>query len=490
MAADSGDIVDRVVQLEEGFLALRLLVTGPEAATATAADMELRLFRELLTMGRRLLELFFLTRAASRPAVPVAPDGTLLSECHRRPTTYLSVFGKISFQRHRFFAPGQAGVSPLDEALSLPERCYSSLLRDWAGHEVVDAAYDLCAQTLERILGLSLAKSALETLVQDDAEDVDAFYAQKPLPTAAAEGSILVVQADGAGVRLVGTEPSERTGHQTSKRETVVTTVYSIQPNVRTPQEVADALLRETDRDNPPRPRGLRPAPIGKETRATLDGKAAAFARLRERVERRDGTHIQQRVALTDGAEAYQDRMNSTFPNFTLVLDILHVLTYLWPAAQALHGGWPSPASRAYMRAQLPVLLAGQTQAVIDDLTTRLLAATALPAYRRKPVLDAIRYFTNHASSMRYDLYLARGWPIASGVIEGACKHVVRGRLDRSGMKWARSGAHAMLQLRTVRINGDWDAYQRFHRQQVHLRRYGTAAPPDHAEAQALALAA
>jgi len=489
MAADSSDIVYRVAQLQEDFRALSVMVTGPEAATATAASMELRIFGELLAIGRRLLELFFLTRAASRPAVPVAADGTPLSACHRRPTTYLSVFGKITFQRHRFFAPGQAGVSPLDEALSLPERCYSPLLRDWAGHEVVDVAYDLSVRTLERILGLNLAKSALETLVQEDARDVDAFYAQKPVPAAAEEGPILVVQADGAGVRLVGTEPSERTGHQTSKRETVVTTIYSIQRHVRTPQAVAEALLHDASQDKKPALRLVRPAPIGKETRATLDGKAAAFARLHERVQRRDRAHIQERMALTDGAEAYQERMATTFPNFTLVLDILHVLTYLWAAAQALHGGWPSRACRAYVRCQLEALLAGQTQTVIDDMAAKATAAR-LPSYRQKAVDDAIRYFTNHASSMHYDLYLARGWPIASGVIEGACKHVVRGRMDRSGMKWARPGAHAMLQLRTVRLNDDWDDYQRFHRQREHLRLYGASSLPDLAEAQALALAA
>lgn len=141
------------------------------------------------------------------------------------------------------------------------------------------------------------------------------------------------------------------------------------------------------------------------------------------------------------------------------------------------------------MRRQLETLLAGQTQAVIDDLTSRRDAAR-LPIYRRKPVDDAIRYFTNHANSMRYDLYLARGWPIASGAIEGACKHVVRGRMDCSGMKWARSGANAMLKLRIVRINDDWDDYQRFHCQQEHLRLYGASSSPGPVEAQALALAA
>jgi hypothetical protein len=450
--------------------------------------MELRIFREVLALGKGLLELFFAVRAASRPAMPLAPDGTTLSECHLRQTTYQSVFGRVTFRRHRFFAAGQAGVSPLDVALSLPERCYSSLLRDWAGHELTDAAFEAGRRTLERILALDLSKSALETLVREDAMDVDAFYEQKAPPAKSDEGPILVAQADGAGVRLVGTEPSERTGHATSKREAIVTTLYTIERHVRSPAQVAEALMRD-GKDVDRTLRVVRPAPSGKETRATLDGKEAALARLGARVQTRDGPHIVDRVALTDGSEALQDRTAAALPNFTLVLDIMHVLTYLWPAAIALHGGCLSGACRVYVRAQLEVLLAGQTQAVVDDLATRLEAAHLLP-WRQKPVHDAIRYITNHADSMHYDHYLAHGWPIASGVIEGACKHVVRGRLDRSGMKWARPGAHAMLQLRTVRLNDDWDAYQGFHRQQEHLRLYGSTAAPDFPEAQARALAA
>jgi hypothetical protein len=488
MAADSADIVDRLEVLREEFGALSALVTGTEALGATAADMELRIFREVLALGRGLLELFFVVRAAGRPATPLAPDGTTMSECHLRQATYQSVFGRVTFRRHRFFAAGQAGVSPLDAALSLPERCYSSLLRDWAGHELTDAAFEAGRRTLERILALNLSKNALETLVREDAVDVDAFYEQKLPPPKADEGPILVAQADGAGVRLVGTEPSKRTGHATSKREAIVTTLYTIDRYVRSPAQLAEALLGD-GKDADRALRAVRPAPIGKETRATLDGKEAALGRLRERVQTRDGPHILDRVALTDGSEALQEKTAAALPNFTLVLDIMHVLTYLWPAAIALHGGLRSGACQVYIRVQLEALLAGQTQTVIDDMAERLAVAQLLP-WRQEPVHDAIRYFTNHADSMHYDQYLARGWPIASGVIEGACKHVVRGRLDRSGMKWARPGAHAMLQLRTVRLNEDWDAYQGFHRQQEHLRLYGSTAAPDLPEAQVRLLAA
>lgn len=489
MASDSGKIVDQLRRLDEDFRTLVEMVTGPDAMECTAAKMELRIFREVLALGRQLLEVFFTVRASKRPTVPMAAEGTPLSECHRRRTTYLSVFGKIQFKRHRFHAAGQAGQSPLDAELSLPERCYSAILRDWVEYDLTDTAYDESAKIIERILGIDISKNALETLVGEDAADVDAFYDQKPIPAVADEGPILVIQADGAGVRLVGTAPSERTGHRTSKREAVVTAVYTIGRHVRTPQAMAAALMRRFDVTTVPAPQPVRPAPVGKESRATLYGKDAAFEQLSQRVAQRDGAHIEDRVALTDGAEALQERMLAQFPDFTLVLDIIHVLDYLWAAANAIYAGRAPDACRSYVHTQLEVLLCGQTQAVIDDLT-HCANTLRLTRSNRTPVDDAVRYFTRNAPLMRYDLCLARGWPIATGVIEGGCKHLVRGRMERSGMKWTRSGAQAMLDLRAVRINGDWDDYQLFRRHQEHQRLYGRCPPSACPEAQAVALAA
>jgi hypothetical protein len=236
-------------------------------------------------------------------------------------------------------------------------------------------------------------------------------------------------------------------------------------------------------------PRSLRPEPIAKETRATMQGKDAAFAQLSRRVEPRDGAQTQDRVAITDGAEPLQERMTACFPTFTLVLDVIHGLDYLWAASTAIYGPAMRDACRGYVAIQLELLLAGQTQAVIDDLT-QFAARVGLPAAKREPVNDALRYFTRNAPFMRYDLDLAHGWLIASGVIDGACKHLVRDRMDRSGMRWSRSGAHAMLQLRALRINDDWDDYQRFRRSQEHLRLYGPSPQPAPPEAQFHDLAA
>jgi hypothetical protein len=470
-------------------------VTGVGSRTASAYDVEVRIFRGVLALGGTLLRLFFESRAAERPSGPVVgADDTVLAYHDRRPVTYLSVFGKLVFWRHAFAAPGQAMVYPLDAGLSLPERCYSDLLREWSGFGSADASFREVAASLERILGWSLSVQALETNAREDAVDVPAFYERSveatALPPASgqAASSILVAQADGKGVPMVQPPPAERParrgkGHPSNRlREAVVTALYTIQPYPRTPEAVAAALLRDPDQPAP----GQRPRPITKELRATLDGKAVAMTRLAARAERREGPQIRDRVALTDGAEALQDQMRAALPAYTLVLDIIHAVEYLWDAANALLGE-RHPERTAWVRGHLVLLLQGRTDAVLTALTATADERTLSDA-QQKACAATIRYYRRNAPYMRYDQYLERGWPIGTGVIESACGHLVKDRMEQAGMRWTKDGAHAILDLRAVRVTDDWDAYWAFHRQRQHHRLYGTASSlPRPPEAQALA---
>jgi hypothetical protein len=153
-----------VPQVQGAFQNLLAYVTGPEARLQRAYTVELTLCRRLLALGAVLLRLFFVTRAAMRPAEPVlAPDGTPLTDHDQRLTTYDSVFGKVRFARHSFTAPGQEGLCPLDAELSLPAHGYADLLREWAVYGTTDESYRESQTVLARILGLSLSVQALET---------------------------------------------------------------------------------------------------------------------------------------------------------------------------------------------------------------------------------------------------------------------------------------------------------------------------------------
>jgi hypothetical protein len=270
-------------------------------------------------------------------------------------------------------------------------------------------------------------------------------------------------------------------------REVIVTALYTIQPYLRTPEEVAASLLREPDRPE----LGPRPRPIQKELRATLDGKAAALERLAARVQQRESPRIVDRVALTDGAPALQEQMRISLPEHTLVLDIIHAVEYLWAAGNALLGE-RHPDRTVWVRGHLLALLRGQVETVVTALAKDA-DAPDLTTAARKTVATTIGYYQRNAPFMRYDQYLARGWPIGTGVVESACGHLVKDRMQQAGMRWTKDGAHAILDLRAIRLTHDWDAYWAFRRQRQHHRLYrssGTAQTPLDAQFLASAQAA
>ncbi len=146
---------------------------------------------------------------------------------------------------------------------------------------------------------------------------------------------------------------------------------------------------------------------------------------------------------------------------------------YLWDAANALLGE-THPDRTAWVKKHLLRILSGQTETVIQTLEDLVQDPCSSPA-QQKALNTTIGYYRRNLPYMRYDRYLARGWPIGTGVVEGACGHLVKDRMEHSGMRWTLSGAQAILDLRAVRVNDDWDMYHTFRRECQHQRLYGSA---------------
>jgi len=465
-------------QLRADFERLLTLVTGPEAHTATIDQMERSLFRQVLRLGFRLLQLFVISRVEAESHAPLeGKDGTVLPYHSQKSRDYFSIFGKLTFERAYFYARGQGGQCPLDEALSLPERCYSDLLMESAELLGVEGAYSKGLQVVARLLGLSLSELALETAVAEHSQTVKAYYAQKdPVPTAE-EGPILVAQADGKGVPMVRRETADlkvRRGKgdkKTRKKEAIATAVYTIAPYYRTPQDVVNALFKKGD------PPSGRPAPHHKQVFASMKGKAQAIKRLASWVARREGEHIRERVALTDGAEPLQKHMLAKLPGFTLILDIIHVDEHLWKAGTTIYGE-TDPRRTEWVEAQMLDILSSRSDQVIQRLEDKA-ATLQQSSQAAKALCGVANYLRRNQPYMDYAEYLRRGWPIGTGVVEGTCRHLVKDRMELSGMRWTLSGAGALLALRAVNENGDWDDFHEFRRIQRHQRLYGTPMSTD-----------
>jgi len=481
-----------IPEIRAEFNSLIEFVTNEQALAATADQIERGLFRRLLCLGAQLLTLFFVTRSQASSREPLyRKDGQQVPYHRESKRNYVSIFGKVAIWRPYFYQSGLGGDCPLDAELSLGEDSYSDLVREISESLGVDGIYHKATEFLDRLLGLRLSTRVIKQTIASDAVDVETYYAQKPAPAADEEAEVLVIQADGKGVPIILEQPAKQAvrlgkGQKRGcKKEAVVTTAYTIAVTPRTPQQVVtsffDLAAQEADHST-----ARRPSPQNKHIWATLDGKDAALDRLANQVAARDGPHIQHRVALCDGCEALQTRLSARFPHFTQILDFIHANEYLWDVANVLLG--ETNAQRIpWMVEHTTQLLSGQAAQLLDEFKERAQAPQTTAAQRTQ-LLKTAAYFERNLPYMDYHLYLAKGWPIASGVIEGACRHFVKDRCELSGMRWTQDGAEHLLRLRAVAENDDWDAYHRFRRRQRHMRLYQSPFPESETlEVQALA---
>ena len=478
MAFNSQEIIQ---DIRAEFEHLLDFVTGEQARTAKADSIERGLFKMLLRLGAQLLQLFFVMRSEICSRQPVQnPSGQELPYNRDTVRVYFSIFNKVFIERPYFYKQGVGTQIPLDAELGLGDDSYSDLLRETTEFLAVYHTYGgKDAGFLERLFGFSLSTRALQQNVAEDAESVEAYYAQKPPPCPKSEAEILVIQADGKGVPMVLEEDEvpevqvrlgkgQKHGH---KKEAIVTTIYTITAAPRTPIEVIASFFKENQPKKTPKKDAK---PQNKHIWATLDGKDVALSRLSIQVALREGGHLLHRIALCDGCEALQSRIVLQFKGFILILDFVHANEYLWDVANSLLGE-TSEQRLEWVKSRTLQILSGQTEQVIAELR-RIAKNKKTKVAQRKQLHKTANYFERNLPYMDYQTYLSNGYPIASGAIEGACRHFVKDRFELSGMRWLQTGAENLLRLRAVAENDDWDAYYTYRREQRQLRLYGQPA--------------
>jgi len=401
------------------------------------------------------------------------------------------VFGSVSVTRMAYRVPKAANLYPADGMLNLPEEKHSHGLRKLAAIESTRGSFTQAAEAVERATGVRVGKRQLEQLAQAAAADVDSFYAAgRPGPRP--ESDLLLLTADGKGIPMrpealrettgkaaasskhklaTRLSPGEKTGR---KRMAELGCVYDATPVPRTP---ADIIARPGSRADPKRRRG--PVAEGKWLTASVtDDIPAVIADVFDEATRRDPGHQRTWVALVDGnrtqIEAIKTEATRRQVTVHIIVDFIHALEYIWKAAWSFFDPG-DPDAEDWVADQAVKLLSGKARdlaAGIRRRATRYGYSTA----ERKGADEAAAYLTSKAPYLRYDQALQDGWPIATGIIEGACRHLVKDRLDVTGARWGLTGAEAILTLRAVLANGDFDAYWTHHLKQehhrVHLSRY------------------
>jgi hypothetical protein len=404
----------------------------------------------------------------------------------RHSRRYVSIFGAFELSRVVYGSREGQKIEfvPLDNRLQLPASVYSYLLQDWAQGLCVESAFGQVRTTLERLLGLDLSVDGLERMNGQMAERVVAYRADRPAP--AAEGERIVASADGKGIVMRRSAddpapPAHRTkGVKASQKQmATVASVYTVDRQVRTAEDVVAALFRDP-REGPPPP---RPRPQHKHVWASLTGRGAGGTTsgidlvheeiANELIERnrRGGVWLRPLVCLYDGQEALWEARQRHLPGAAVeVLDFLHVTPRLWQAAHLFHPEG-SAAAEAFVRQRCLRVLRGEIAGVLRGLR-KMGTEHGLTASRKRTLTQLCAYLEKNRQRMRYGEYLAAGYPIASGVIEGACRHLVKDRMERAGMHWTPAGAQAMLDVRSVHVDGEWDAYQAYRIERETARLY------------------
>jgi hypothetical protein len=461
-------------------------------------EVEAGLWGRMLQLGRRMLEAFFgLYGDGDEGEVLGLGDGRQvrrLAEPQTRP--YQCPFGAFELTRAVYGTrKGQKIVSiPFDERLQLPNSKFSYLLQDWNQALEVEMPFAQVSTTLERILGFKQSVHSLERSERAAAQEVEAFWQEQPVPPPAEEGTLMVCTADGKGVPMRGSSaqtcPGAGTGEKGmragTKKTALLGAVYTIDPFVRTPQEVLEALFREPRQS--PEAAAPRPKPCFKRVRACLqrdeDDTTAPqtrtiFSWMACEVAQRNPGEEKPVIVLMDGQESLWNAAAEHLPGteVTEILDLLHATSYLWEAAHLFHPKASLEASR-FVRTQIQRMLGGHIAAVIRSLRRRA-TGHKLKGKRLEDLQRICGYFANNVHRMAYDQYLAHGFPIASGVIEGACRCVVKDRMERSGMRWVIRGAQAMLGLRSIHMSGLWDEFMQFRIQRECQRLYPFSAAND-----------
>jgi hypothetical protein len=459
----------------------------------------------LLEMGRRLLQDYAAAAGQGDAGPELEHQGrTLRRSKTLRDKRYCSVFGEIAISRYVYARGVKKKIERalVDEQLGLPAGEQSYVLEDWVGRLASEQPYATAVQSLEELLGLSVSVRGAEVMVRMMAEHAAGFRQSQPPPPPQEEAEILAVTADAKGVPMrrtleqrrkdAGLPPGSRYrprldprakrrgrgGRKSHKQMAYVGAEYTIAPYRRTAEDVLKELDRKAPAELPPRPR-----PQHKRLRACLtqvssagvqEGLPDLFAWLAEEIRRRDPQERKTLVCLMDGQEALWKQQQKHFPRAIGILDLLHVLERLWETAYCFHAEG-SPQAQRWVNRYLRMLLEGKVATVVRSLRC-LSTRRGLKGAKLETVRTAARYFRANREHMRYDQYLAAGYPIGSGVVEGACRHLVKDRMEQSGMRWEHEGAQAVLDLRAVRLNGDWAAFLDYRIQQEQQTLYRTAA--------------
>jgi len=456
-----------------------------EARYLDHGEREKAIGEEGRELQRRLLQAAFdldaarEERAGGVTSAAGIPHGTVERGCERG---LASVFGPVRVTRMAYRNRREPNLYPADARQVLPEDPYSLGMRALAARHLAGGGFGQAQEEIEDRTGVKIGRAQLTGIAEDLAAWTGDFYAERALDADRdlPDSDVIMMQGDGKGIAM-RPEHRRNAGKEADgtrpgiKKMAEIVAVAGFTPAIREPEDIAA----------PPARRQARPGPKARDkwvsasvTESIGDMIAAAF----EEADRRDPERVRQRVFLVDGNKqqitAIGAQARERGLKVPVLIDYIHVSGYIGKAAAALHPGDPAAAGQ-WADGQLLRVLHGRAKAVAGTLASVAAKARANPRKRHLDLTDlekAVTYLENNQQHMKYDKALAKGWPIATGMIEGACRFVIEDRFGITGARWSPDGAEVILKIRAVVVNGDLDDYMTYYknryRDEHHLARY------------------
>jgi hypothetical protein len=401
--------------------------------------------------------------------------------------TMISQVGPVVIERVAYRAAGQPNLYPRDAVLNLPPRRYSWALQQIVAGYVLAGAYEQAGRFVAAATGVVIGKLQLEQITIEAAADAAGFYpalaarqeqqgcGQRAGPLAMSWDCKGVAMLPGALRRRGAKAPGQRvrnfgkrrgTGEKGHKRMAQLGCVFDVDP---VPRAAGQVMAGGPGKKAPRALRRWYAADIAA-------GRGQVISAVFDEAERRDPGHARTWIVLVDGdnhqIEMIRAQAAKRGVTITVLIDFIHVLEYLWKAAWCFHPA-RDPAIEAWVTTQATSILHGRVAQVIARIRTLAAEHPALPGGEHAKIIQkTLSYLENKQPWMDYPRALAAGWPIATGVIEGACRHLVQDRMGITGARWSTDGAQSILWLRTLRANGDLDAYWNWHITQEHQRNH------------------
>ncbi|MCA9047294.1 MAG: ISKra4 family transposase [Planctomycetaceae bacterium] len=447
-------------------------------------EVEQKVHESVLKIGHEAMKLLIELQPDGDLGETVTTDeGTTLYRSEQPADRPLqTVFGCFQVRGYVYSRGSNRKVElrPVDARLQLPAGYASYLFEEFSQYFCVEQAYGPSREAISRVFGQSVSVETLQRINARVGEQAEAWLDQLQAPEPAEKVELLVLTADSKGVPL--NKADARTvplfddePRRGNRRMATLAAVYSVDRFSRTKDDVLAALFRDDTDTTSQSAAHPRPQRVVKQLTArfpkervlsehsppelisgTTEAIVWATLRALDRLQKK-----QTLVCLCDGQRSLGATIAAALEDPACIrrveiLDLLHACQYVWDAAKAFHRF--REHQEAFVRSRMDRLLSGGVAGVIKGL--RRMATDRKLRGERRAVIDRVcGYFEHNASRMQYDEYLRRGYPVATGVIEGACRHLVNDRMERSGMRWSLTGAQAMLHLRSIHQSPDRTAF-------------------------------